>query len=106
MDESQNSVAESGAVLSATKAAISKTVRPDYPWPAAGPRLRLRCAESRLQVSAARAPRLSQFATCATARLAGHAGLVSDRSADLLCRGCGSLRSACRRPEPRRLAIW
>ena len=44
------------------------------------------------------------FATCATGRLAGHPGLVSDRSADLLCRGCGSRGCACWEPDPRRLA--
>jgi hypothetical protein len=43
------------------------------------------------------------FATCATGRLVGHPGVMSGRSADVLCRNCGSRRCACYRPDPRDL---
>jgi hypothetical protein len=45
-----------------------------------------------------------RFATCATGRLAGHPGVVSDGSADLLCRDCGSRRCAYCRPDSRQPA--
>ena len=56
------------------------------------------------QVSDRRRTRTRSSPFCATGRLAGPPGVVSDRSADLLCRDGGSRRCACCRPDPRRPA--
>ena len=44
------------------------------------------------------------FATCTTGRLVGNPGVMSGRSADLLCRDCGSRRCACCQPQARQPA--
>jgi hypothetical protein len=44
------------------------------------------------------------IATCTTGRLVGNPGVMSGRSADLLCRDCGSRRCACSPSDPRRVA--
>jgi hypothetical protein len=61
-------------------------------------------APTRMQVLTGSGPAVLDLATCATDRVAGPPGVVSDRSVALLCRGCASRRCACCRLGPRRLA--
>ena len=68
---------------------------------------------SRMQVWAPACTRDALVATCTTGRLVGNPGVMSGRSADLLCRGCGSRRCACCRlipydlqARPTSLPVW
>ena len=60
--------------------------------------------ERRTAGPASQTGRVPQFAKLAHRCFVERAAVWRDRRAGLLCRGCGSRRGACWRPDPRRLA--